>query len=123
MLVNAVVFAVSVCPNTAVPVIVTVPASVALSVVNVLGSLLGLALYCVVVSLRRAINVYSVSGSRKSKVVEDCQVAPLSLEYSAYSIVLSIIVVAVLDDRVGAAGAGRSAFSIVICSALVSEPT
>ena len=100
--VKASVLAVNVSPNTALPLMLTVPLRVALSVVIVAGGLTG-EVKCVAVSVLYASKVYVVLGDKPLKVVVSCQL-PASLRYSQPAIAVSVMLSAVLVSNVGAAG-------------------
>ena len=102
--VKADVLAVKVCPNIALPLMDTVPLSVACPVVNDAGELAGEA-KCVAVSAVRCVNVYDVFGVKPVNAGDDCHVAPPSLLYSQPETVLSVILVVVLPNIAGTAGA------------------
>ena len=97
------------CPKTGVPEMVTVPDSVALSVTIFVEGLSDEAEWVSVAAIR-AVNVYSVLGVNPLNVVVVCHTPP-PLLYSAPAMVLSVMLVAVLLNRVGALGAFCVSFS------------
>ena len=104
------VLAVKVCPNTALPVMDTVPLKTARSVVNEADELAGEAL-CVAVSALRWVNVYDVFGVNPVNSGDGCHDTPPSLLYWQPVTVVSVMLEAVLLNIAGAAGAVWVAFS------------
>jgi len=111
--VRAVVTAVKVCPNVAVPLIVTVPESAGVAAVAVLNDADALALdtKCVAVSLSRCVKLYDVPAVKPVNSGLSCH-EPVPLRYSAPLTSVSVMLVVVLLAIVGAAG--------VVCAALAT---
>ena len=102
--------AVNVCPNTALPVMETVPLKFARSVENAADGLFGEA-KCVAVSARRWMNVYDVFGVNPSNTGDDCHDVPAFRLYSQPETLVSVILVGAPLDLVGAEGAVWLAFA------------
>ena len=115
------VLAVSTSPKMVAPVMVTVPVKVAMSVVIVVDELAGDAKW-VAVSTLRATKLCAMLGVKPVKVVEACHVAPASILYWQSAMVLRVMLVAVFDNNVGAAGAVCVAFVTVAVGAEVTSP-
>jgi hypothetical protein len=83
-------------------------------VLNIADALAGEA-NCVDVSILRATKVYCVAGAKSLNTFDICQFAPLFLLNSQSAMAVSVMLFAVADANVGAAGA--------VCVCLVIGPT
>ena len=92
-----------------------------LSVSNVAASLAAEA-RCVEVSAMRCVKKYSVLGVKPLNVGEVCQLPPFIL-YSQPSTSLSMMLVAVFDANVGAAGAACVILLMTSVNSFVASPT
>ena len=114
------VLAVKVFPNTALPVMETVPERLARSVEKEADGLSADA-KCVSVSALRCVNVYKVFGINPLNTGDDCHAPPL-MRYSQPETVTSVMLVGVLLAIVGVAGVSWVAFVTAAVLADVTLP-
>ena len=115
------VTAVNVWSNTWLPVIVTVPPKTGVDWVEIAVGLLAGDAEWVVVSARRWVKLYDVPDESPVKALEGCH-EPVPMRYSHPGTVASVMLVVVLLDMVGAAGAAWAILATVTVLPEVTLP-